>query len=158
WTVDGASLVFSANRRDDWEHEPLDSELHRLSIADGAITKLTDRRGTDSNPVVSPDGKQIAYLGFDDIGRSYHQPDLYFMSIDGRDRRCLTADFDRDVANPRFSGDGRSVYFQYDDEGDTKVGVVSLATGTVKPSTVKPSTVKPVVAGIGGVNFGRPYA
>ena len=148
WTADGTSLVFSANRRDDWEHEPLDGELYRLSVADGTITQLTNRRGTDESPVVSLDGKQLVYVGFDDVGRSYHQPDLYVMSLDGSGRRCLTTDFDRDVTNPHFSGDGRSVYFQYDDEGDTKVGVVSLAAGTIKP----------IVAGVGGVNFGRPYA
>lgn len=148
WTADGKSLVFSANRRDDWEHEPLDSNLYRVSIDDGAITQLTDRRGVDASPVVSPDGKQVAYVGFDDVGRSYHQTDLYVMSLDGGDRRCLTTDFDREVANPQFAHDGRGVYFQYEDEGDTKVGRASLTTGKIEP----------VVGGVGGVNFGRPYA
>lgn len=148
WTADGKSLLFAANRRNDWEHEPLDNDLYRASIADGAISQLTDRRGTDASPAVSPDGKQVAFVGFDDVGRSYHQTDLYVMSLDGENRRCLTTEFDRDVAHPHFARNGRGIYFQYDDEGDTKVGFVNLATGQVEQ----------VAAGIGGVNFGRPYA
>ena len=148
WTADGKSLLFAANRRNDWEHEPLDNDLYRASIADGAISQLTDRRGTDASPTVSPDGKQVAFVGFDDVGRSYHQTDLYVMSLDGENRRCLTTEFDRDVAHPHFARNGQGVYFQYDDEGDTKVGFVSLATGKVEQ----------VAAGVGGVNFGRPYA
>ncbi len=148
WTADGKSLLFSANRRNDWEHEPLESDLYRVSIADNQLTRLTDRAGPDASPTVSPRGKQVAYVGFDDVGRSYHQSDLYVMSLDGQDRNCLTKDFDRDVTNPYFARDGRGVFFQYDDEGNTKVGYVSLAKGKVEQ----------VAADVGGVNFGRPYS
>lgn len=152
WTADGKSLVFSANRNDNWEHEPLDSNLYRVSIADGAVTQLTDRRGTDASPVVSQDGKQVAFIGFDDVGRSHHQLELYVMSLEGKDggkdRRCLTTALDRDVSDPDFSRDGKGIYFQYDDEGNSKVGYVSLATGKIEQLTEE----------LGGVNFGRPYA
>jgi hypothetical protein len=70
------------------------------------------------------------------------------MSLDGKNRRCLTTAFDREVAHPHFAHNGQGIYFQYEDEGDTKVGYVSLATGKVEE----------VAAGVGGVNFGRPYA
>jgi dipeptidyl aminopeptidase/acylaminoacyl peptidase len=148
WTADGKSLVFAANRRPNWEHEPLDSELYRVDVADGRITQLTDRRGTDASPTVSPDGKQIAFIGFDDKGRSHHQTDLYVMSLDGKDRKCLTEKLDRDVMNPRFAHDGQGVYFQFDDEGDTKVGYVGLNDQVIVERAKN----------VGGVNFGRPYA
>ena len=50
----------------DGDYEPLDSEIYRVDLADGSMHALTDRRGPDTHPVVSPDGKHIAYLGFDD--------------------------------------------------------------------------------------------
>ena len=31
------------------------------------VTALTDRNGPDANPLVSPDGSKIAYLGFDAV-------------------------------------------------------------------------------------------
>src|SRR5262249_45763566 len=97
WSQDGKSLYISANRRDDWEYEPLDTDLYRVAVADGAIERLTDRNGQDDSPVLSPDGAKVAFIGFDDAGRSHHQTDLYVMSNDGTDRKCLTAKFDRDV-------------------------------------------------------------
>ncbi len=148
WAADGQSLVFAANRRDDWEHEPLDSDLYRVSLANGEITQLTDRRGTDASPVISPDGRLAAFVGFDDVGRSHHQTDLYVMSLDGKDRQCLTTALDRDITNPRFIRGGKAVCFQYDDEGNTKIGLVTLATGKLEE----------VAVDVGGVNFGRPYA
>ncbi len=148
WTADGKSLLFSANRRDDWEHEPLDSDLYLASIADGALTRLTDRRGADARPSISPQGKRVAFVGFDDAGRGHHQSELYVMSLDGKNRQCLTTQFDRDVANPYFARNGQGVYFQYDDEGNTKVGYVALATGKIEQ----------IAENVGGVNFGRPYA
>ena len=62
WTPDGLSLVFSANRHEDWEYEPRNSEIYNVSVSSRQITALTDRKGPDNNPAVSADGR-IAYLG-----------------------------------------------------------------------------------------------
>ena len=148
WSADGKSLVFSANRRDDWEYEPMDTDLYRIAIADGTLTRLTDRRGHDQSPAISPDGTQLAFVGFDDVGRSHHQSDLFVMDAAGQGRKCLTEDFDRDITHPRFSHNGRGIYFQYDDEGNTKVGYVSLKSGKVEA----------LAENVGGTNLGRPYA
>lgn len=63
---DGSTLFFSANRKSDWQLDPVESEVHALDIATGTVTALTSRDGPDHSPQVSPDGKLIAYLGFDD--------------------------------------------------------------------------------------------
>src|SRR6266496_3326008 len=61
WTPDGQTIIFSANRHDDWEYDPLNSEIYEVAVADGAIKALTDRKGPDQNPALSPDGTKIAY-------------------------------------------------------------------------------------------------
>ena len=66
FSPDGRTLYVSANRRADREQAPLDSEIHAVDIATGALRTLTRRDGPDANPAVSPDGTRIAYLGFDD--------------------------------------------------------------------------------------------
>ena len=126
WTPDGQYLVMSANRRPDWEDEPLDTEVLEFSVADGTVRALTDRRGPDASPAVSSDGRRIAYLGFDDRYQGYQVTYLYVMNRDGSDSRILTGDFDRSVGSPRWAADGSGVYVQYDDEGNTKIGFVSL--------------------------------
>jgi dipeptidyl aminopeptidase/acylaminoacyl peptidase len=148
WSVDGKSLFFSANRHENWEHEPLDSEIYQLTLADGSLRQVTDRRGHDQEPTLSPDGKQIAYVGFDDVGRSHHQNDLYLMSTDGSGRKCLTIELDRDVTHPHFRHDGQGIYFQYDDQGTTKVGYVAITSGKLETAATN----------VGGTTLDRPYA
>jgi acylaminoacyl-peptidase len=126
WTPDGAYLVMSANRRPDWESEPLDTEVLEFSVADGAARALTDRRGPDGSPTVSPDGRLIAYLGFDDRYQGYQVTRLYVMNRDGSGSRVLSRDFDRSVGNPRWATDGSGVYVRYDDQGNTKIGFFGL--------------------------------
>ena len=148
WTPDGASLILSANRHDDWEYDPRDSEIYEVTVADGRIRPLTSRKGPDGDPAVSPDGRHIAYTGFDDRYQGYQVTRLYTMNRDGTGSRILTEGFDRDVQDPRWSGDGRGIYFQFDDEGTTKIGYVSAAGGDVET----------VVSDVGGLSLGRPYA
>jgi acylaminoacyl-peptidase len=50
WTPDGQSLIFAANRRADWEHEPLASEIHELNLADGTVKTLTKGKGPHRQP------------------------------------------------------------------------------------------------------------
>lgn len=126
WTPEGSHLVMSANRRPDWESEPLDTEVWEFAVADGAVRALTDRRGPDMSPAISPDGSRIAYLGFDDRYQGYQVTRLYVMNRDGSGSRLISGDFDRSVSNPRWASDGRGVYVQYDDQGNTKIGLYSL--------------------------------
>ncbi|WP_026947566.1 alpha/beta hydrolase family protein [Algoriphagus marincola] len=146
WSADGQSLFFSANLLENSELEPANSEIYQLDLASGKITALTSRFGPDSNPSLSPDGKMIAYTGFDDSFQGYQVTHLYVMNTDGTGIKNLTADLDRDAGNPQWDASGQGVYFQYDEFGDTKVGYVAL-TGKIRT----------VVEGLGGLDLGRPY-
>lgn len=125
WTPDGKFLIASLNRHADYQAEPLDTDLYEISVADGSMRALTTRKGPDNEPEVSPDGRLIAYTGFDDHYQGYQLRRLYVMNRDGSGSRVLTASLDRGVSNPAWAPDGDGVYFQYTDQGDTKVGYVS---------------------------------
>ena len=146
FTPDNKRIVFSANRGADWERDPQESEVFTVDIATGKLTQLTKRDGPDNSPVVSPDGRYIAYLGFDDRLQGYQVTHLYVMDSDGANSRELTADLDRDVADPRWSADSRSVYFSYDERGVRKLGITSLN-----------GKLRMLADGLGGIDLGRPY-
>ena len=146
FTPDSKRIAFSANRGPDWERDPQESEVFTVDIATQKLTQLTTRDGPDNSPVVSPDGKRIAYLGFDDRLQGYQVTHLYVMDIDGKNSRVVTAQFDQDIENPRWAADGRSVYFAYDERGVKKLGVVSLD-----------GKVRNIAEGVGGTDLGRPY-
>src|SRR3546814_9559535 len=89
----------------------------------------------DANPLVSPDGGKIAYLGFDDKLRAYENNQLYVMNRDGSGKRSLTADWDYGIDAIEWAADGRSVYAQYDDHGETKVARIGLDRGRSEEHT-----------------------
>ncbi|HEV2866267.1 MAG TPA: S9 family peptidase [Allosphingosinicella sp.] len=146
WTRDGRSIVFSGNRSENWEREPVNTEIYALDIADNRIRALTDREGPDAQPAVSPDGRLIAYTGFDDRRRSYENAVLYVMDVNGGNRRALTQSLDRSVDSPVWSGDGRSIYVSYDDRGETRVARVGLD-----------GSIRTVAQGLAGSELDRPY-
>jgi dipeptidyl aminopeptidase/acylaminoacyl peptidase len=146
WTPDGRSILFSSNRSPEWAKEPLDSEIYALDVAAGTIRALTDRDGPDAEPAVSPDGRLIAYTGFDDQRLGYQNDRLYVMDRDGGSRRSLTESLDRAVGAPRWAADGRSVYVLYDDRGTRKVARVGLD-----------GSVRTAAEGLSGGSLDRPY-
>jgi len=146
WTPDGASLVFSSNRNEDWVHDYRNSELYIASIATGEVRPLTDRPGPDRSPAVSPDGRQIAFVGYEDRTRTYQVSRLQVMNLDGSGQRVLTGRLDRSVSNPVWASDGSGIYFQYDDEGNSKVGFATLA-----------GDLEVLAEDLGGTSYGRPY-
>jgi dipeptidyl aminopeptidase/acylaminoacyl peptidase len=146
WTPDGRTLLFSSNRSPNWALEGFNSEVYALDVASGAVAALTNRNGPDSEPVVSPDGRLVAYTGFDDRERGYENNRLYVMERDGGSPRVLTASLDRSVDSPRWAADGRSVYVAYEDKGLRKVARVGLD-----------GSVRTVAEGLSTSALDRPY-
>ncbi len=145
WTPDGNHIVFSANRNEDWEYQPVESDIFMLSVSDGALTQLTTRLGPDYEPTVSPDGRYIAYTGFDDREQGYQLTQLYVMDIEGGSTRNISLEFDRSVQNPRWAGNNR-IFFQHDDHGVAKLASASLS-----------GKISIHADNIGGTTLGRPY-
>ena len=87
WSKDGKQLIFSSNRNENWEYEFRNSEIYSVSIENGEIEPLTDRNGPDRSPAVSPDGKKIAYLGFEDKVQTYQITKLFLMNLDGSGKK-----------------------------------------------------------------------
>jgi Tol biopolymer transport system component len=125
WSPDGKFLVVSVNRHADSEHIFLDNEIYEFSVADGSVRALTNRKGPDEDPAVSPNGRWIAYAGFDDRFQGHQTMKLYLMNRDGSGSRSISDKLDRDIQNPAWAGDSSGVYFTYDDQGDTKIGFAS---------------------------------
>ena len=147
WTPDGRAILFSANLGKDWERQAVNSEVYRVSIDGGAPVALTDRDGPDYAPVVSPDGRSIAWIGFDDRKVGYQNAALSVMSLDGSGKRVLTGALDRSVSAPVWASDSRAVYVSVEDNAGTRVARVGLD-----------GSIRTVASGLAGGGLDRPYA
>ncbi len=147
WSPDGKELYFSANRVEDWEYRFRNSEVYKVNVVTGEIKGLTDRNGPDLYPIVSPNGKKVAYLGSEDKIQAYQLRKLWLMDIDGNNVRSISDELDRSISNPVWDAEGKGLYVTYDDRGNTKIAHISLSGNVTK-----------LADNLGGTSLGRPYA
>ena len=134
WMPDGTSLVFTALRVEDADYKWRESDIYKVDVASGDITPLTSRKGPDGSPVPSPDGRLIAYSGYDSTDASWKDRILYVMNADGSNARPLTTEFDRSPGAITWAADNSVIYFTAQDAGARNLYRVTLR-GDVQPVT-----------------------
>jgi acylaminoacyl-peptidase len=147
WSADNMTLFFSGNRHEDAELNPGNSEIYRVSLEGGGVVAMTDRAGPDGGVAISPDGRKLAWRGYDDQLLSYHGSRLYVMDVDGGGRQEVETGLDRSIDGMGWGADSRSVYVMYDDVGLTKLARVSLRGGVTE-----------VASDLSGLSLSRPYS
>ena len=147
WLPDAQHLVISANRRADADLEPLDSDLWLVPVSGGELRRLTSRFGPDSAPAVSPDGRRIAFTGFDDTLLGYQQNRLYVLDLEDGGITELAGELDASKQAPAWGDRGRAIYFLYDREGVTRLARLELRNDRLAT----------IADDVGGTSLGRPY-
>ncbi len=145
--LDDDTILANGNTAKDRDMDPIESEIYAIKLKDLSIRPLTTRDGPDQSPVVSPDGKTIAYRGYNDKVLSYQQNNLYLMNADGSESREIAADFAGSIGQVWWMPDGKSLLMLSED-----FGVISMYKVDLKGNVSK------VMSGIGGGSIGRPYA
>jgi len=146
WSSKSSKIYFSSNRIKDWEYDFRNSEIYSVSLNDKVIKTLTDRNGPDSKPLVSPNGKYIAYIGYQDKVQAYQNRSLSIMSSDGKNSRVISAEIDSSINQYFWDSKSRGLYLSYDHHGDTKIKYLSLS-----------GEIKKIADQLGGTSIGRPY-
>jgi dipeptidyl aminopeptidase/acylaminoacyl peptidase len=134
WPPDGRGLLFSGLLIEDAGYRWAESEIYRLDIETSDVTQVTTRKGPDRRPVPSPDGRYIAYIGYDTTTVDYIESSLYVMAADGSSPRVLTSELDRTPGALFWAPDGRGVYFNVRADGYENVFYASL-DGAVRQLT-----------------------
>lgn len=146
WAPDSQTLFLSATRTPDPDRTPQRDQIYAINLRSLALTQLTQRDGPSVAPKISPDGRMIAFLGFNDRATSNQEFSLWVMNRDGSGARSLTDKMDVGVSD--FGWDGRDgLYFAYDQQGTTKLGYVTPKGAPRVRAT-----------GLGGEDIGRPYS
>ncbi len=138
WSPDGTEIAFVSNRDEDPDAR-YGNELWVVAAAAespatdesaGGFRRLTTGDDVKDSPIWSPDGRFVAYLSAKD--GVYGISRLAVVPAQGGEPRYLTEELDRWVSSPKFSADGRWIYFLYDNHGGRHLGRVRLSDGRLE--------------------------
>lgn len=139
WSPDGTQIAFVSKRGTEPDRSN-EFGLYAITPQPGStprlLTKFEGEAGDSSwmsGPVWRPDGKEIAFITAGDpklIYYSLHK--LAIVPATGGEHRIVTGDFDRDVVQPRWSADGKSIYALVEDDRNQHLSKVTVASGKVE--------------------------
>lgn len=153
WARDNSHIYFVSNQDEEPYYELPSTDLYSVAVTGGEPSKLTSFDMGSGAFSLSPDGKQLAFIGsVEQPVRSYSQPDLWVMDLTpGAKPRNLTANFDFDIGGgltgdnvapragggglPVWSSDGRSITSLYGKEGKANLASFDVATGRLTDVT-----------------------
>lgn len=139
WSPDGKQLAFTSNRSKPDPDANYKSSLWIVAADNtdkgAGLRELTPKAADDHSASWSADGKWITYTTVHDPGMfQYATKHVAVVPAAGGDTKILTDKYDRMATSPKFSPDGKSVYFLADDDGTMIVAQVQIADGKVAPA------------------------
>jgi acylaminoacyl-peptidase len=144
--LDNDTVLAVGNDVENADLDPIESEIYAIELSDLSRRALTTRDGPDQSPAVAPNGRRIAYLGYDDELKAYQQTDVYVMNADGSSSRNLTAEYDRSIGSIAWKPDGSGLIAQAGVDGELALLSISLS-----------GNVTMLTNDVGGTSIGRPY-
>jgi dipeptidyl aminopeptidase/acylaminoacyl peptidase len=153
WSPDGAQILYTSDHRPEPYYEVARESVFSVPSKGGESKKLFTVESDIGSPVLSNDGKRIAYRGAaNNPVLSYTQDDLWVIdAAAGAKPKNLTADYDFDIGSgpggdqhpPRASGrttpvwssDGRSIVDVVLEKGTSNLVRFDSETGKTTPIT-----------------------
>jgi dipeptidyl aminopeptidase/acylaminoacyl peptidase len=137
WSPDGKSLAFQSNRSVPDPDRTYDSNIWVVAADNtdkGAhLTQVTTNAGEDEEPAWSPDGKWITYVTkLDPKLFQYATRHVTVSPASGGEAKVLTKSFDRMARSPKFSPDGKFIYFIADDDGTVNLCRIPAEGGSIE--------------------------
>jgi dipeptidyl aminopeptidase/acylaminoacyl peptidase len=155
WSADTKTLYVSGIRKPDAEYLRNDTEIYAIDLASLEVKPLTERVGPDSAPVVSPDGKWVAYTGYDQQNFTNHVGSLYLMDALGTGERLWAGGLPSSPQDVTWAADGSGVFYMMEERGQSNLYFVSVEP----PAVPRPVTTSAhVLSGMSIAGNGRAAA
>lgn len=134
WSADQKIIYVAGIRKPEAEYLKGDSEIYAIDVQSLEVKTLTDRKGPDSGPQVSPDGRWIAYTGYDEKNYTSHLSSLYIMDKEGGQKKLWAGNLPSSPNNVTWATDSSGVYYNMQENGASHI-YFAPRTGNVRKVT-----------------------
>jgi dipeptidyl aminopeptidase/acylaminoacyl peptidase len=133
---DGKTLFYSTKKKSGTDFaQSTDSQIYAYDIASKQTTTVTTAKGYDTNPRVSPDGKQLAYLSMARDGFEADKNRIMLHDLATGAERELTAGIDVSTESFSWHDNGQYIYFTAAIKGTKQVFEVNAGSGKTRQLT-----------------------
>jgi len=132
FSPNGRELAFVSN------HDPVpaittNNDVFIVPVSGGETKCITDvNNAVDNSPRYSPDGKYIAYKAMKRPGFENDQYEIILYNRETGSRKSLTESFDRSPKEIVWSPDSKTLYFNAEDQGRSKIYSLDIKTKSIE--------------------------
>lgn len=148
WSPDGSTLLFEGRLGPDYDRDGGEDHIYAIAAEGGEARQLTPEGLTCMAPAVSPDGKQVAFVGEPSAEIGYDLMGLYVVPLAGGPATRVDRNWNRSFADDTvtdlcppgggrltWAPDGSVLYATSSVGGTTPLVRVEMATGRVTSLT-----------------------
>jgi dipeptidyl aminopeptidase/acylaminoacyl peptidase len=132
WAPGGDEIAFVSNREADPDRT-FNYDVFAVSARTRQVRRLTSTRSAEYAPVWSPDGTRLAFAGtrrdLTSSETTMEDTHVWVMNADGSQRLEIGAGVDNRQGEPRWSADGRHVYFTLQERGEVRLARLPAGGG-----------------------------
>lgn len=113
WSPDGKTIAYTSKKLNGLEYaKSTNSDIYLFNVETKKITNLTKgMMGYDTQPMFSPDGKNIAWLSMERDGYEADKNNIYVQNLSSGNKMMITKNYPETVSSFLFDKDGKTIYF-----------------------------------------------
>lgn len=137
WTRDSKKLIYTSRKKVGIEYAfSTNTDLYAYNTEDGTTANLTEgMMGYDQNPVLSPDGRYMAWGSMEREGYEADKVRLFVMNLATGEKKDYTEQFDQNAEHLAWDADNTTIWFISDDKGTDEIYSLNIADGAIKKHT-----------------------
>ena len=149
WHSDSKHIIFVMKPKTGKEYaESTNTDIYLYTIETGRVNLLTEgMMGYDTNPIISFDGKRMAWLSMERDGYEADKNRLFIMQTDNHSTQEVNSSFDESIEAIRWSNDGNKIFFTAPVDGTIQLFQFDVFNYYTKVGGRKANPVKQITKG-----------
>lgn len=136
WTRDSKQLIYTCRKKVGIEYaESTNTDLYAYNTENGKTSNLTEgMMGYDKNPVISPNGKYMAWESMEREGYEADKIRLFVMDLTTGEKKDYTENFDQNAEGLKWSDDN-TLWFISDWHATDEIYSLDITSGKITKHT-----------------------